>query len=58
MEYLKSARKVLAKQIEQAIEVIGMKLNNSMEKEIETSKIGEFVIQKLRKIDEIVYVKL
>ena len=34
-----------------------MKLNNSMEKEIETSKIGELVIQKLRKIDEIAYVR-
>lgn len=57
MEYLECARKVLAKQIEQATEEIEMELNNSMEKEIETSKIGELVIQKLRKIDEIAYVR-
>lgn len=50
-------RPVSAKQIEQATEEIEMELNNSMEKEIETSKIGELVIQKLRKIDEIAYVR-
>ena len=57
MEYLEYVIKVLAKQIEQATEEIEMKPNNSMEKEIETSKIGELVIQKLRKIDEIAYVR-
>ena len=57
MEYLECARKVLAKQIEQATGEIEMKLNNSMEKVIETNKIGELVIQKLRKIDEIAYVR-
>ena len=45
MEYLECVRKVLAKQIEQAIEEIEIKLNNSMEKVIETNKIGELVIQ-------------
>ena len=50
-------RPVSAKQIEQATEETEMELNNSMEKEIETSKIGELVIQKLRKIDEIAYVR-
>ena len=50
-------RPVSAKQIEQATEEIEMELNNSMEKVIETNKIGELVIQKLIKIDEIAYVR-
>ncbi len=43
--------------IERTVDEIEMELNNSMEKEIEASKIGEIVIQKLREIDEIAYVR-
>ncbi|MDF2866047.1 MAG: nrdR [Clostridia bacterium] len=43
--------------IERTVDEIEMELNNSMEKEIEASKIGDIVIQKLREIDEIAYVR-
>jgi len=43
--------------IERTADEIEMELNNSMEKEIEGSKIGDLVIQKLRQIDEIAYVR-
>jgi transcriptional repressor NrdR len=43
--------------IERTADEIEMELNNSMEKEIEASKIGDLVIQKLRQIDEIAYVR-
>ena len=50
-------RPVSAKQIENIVDEIEMELNNSMEKEIEASKIGEMVISKLKEIDEIAYVR-
>ena len=50
-------RPVSAKQIETMVDEIEMELNNSMEKEIEASKIGEMVINKLKEIDEIAYVR-
>lgn len=43
--------------LEKATDEIEMELNNSMEKEIDASKIGDLVIQKLRQIDEIAYVR-
>lgn len=43
--------------IEKTVDEIEMELNNSMDKEIEASKIGDLVIRKLRKIDEIAYVR-
>jgi len=43
--------------IEKTADEIEMELNNSMEKEIEASKVGDLVIQKLRQIDEIAYVR-
>lgn len=43
--------------IELTADEIEMELHNSMEKEIEASKIGDMLIQKLRKIDEIAYVR-
>lgn len=43
--------------IEKTVDDIEMELNNSMEKEIEASKIGDIVIQKLKTIDEIAYVR-
>lgn len=50
-------RPVSAEQIEKIVDEIEMELNNSMEKEIEASKIGEMVIAKLKEIDEIAYVR-
>ncbi|MEG2310633.1 MAG: transcriptional regulator NrdR [Clostridia bacterium] len=43
--------------IEKAVDEIEMEINNSLEKEIETTKIGELVIQKLKELDEIAYVR-
>lgn len=50
-------RPVSAEQIEKIVDEIEIELNNSMEKEIEASKIGEMVIAKLKEIDEIAYVR-
>jgi transcriptional repressor NrdR len=43
--------------IEKTADEIEMELNNTMEKEVYASQIGDLVIQKLRKIDEIAYVR-
>lgn len=50
-------RPVSIEQIEKIVDEIEMELNNSMEKEIEASKIGEMVISKLKEVDEIAYVR-
>lgn len=50
-------RPVSLETIEKTVDQIEMELNNSMEKEIEASKIGDLVIRKLREIDEIAYVR-
>lgn len=50
-------RPVSLETIEKTVDEIEMELNNSMEKEIEAFKIGDLVIQKLKKIDEIAYVR-
>jgi len=43
--------------LEKAVDEIEYEINNSLDKEIEGSKIGEYVIAKLRGIDEIAYVR-
>lgn len=43
--------------LEKAVDEIEFEINNSLDKEIEVSKIGEYVITKLRNIDEIAYVR-
>ena len=43
--------------LEKAVDEIEYEINNSLDKEIEVSKIGEHVINKLREIDEIAYVR-
>ena len=50
-------RPVSVDTIEKAADQIEAELNNSMEKEVETSKLGDMVIEKLRNIDEIAYVR-
>ncbi|MDD3304054.1 MAG: transcriptional regulator NrdR [Clostridia bacterium] len=50
-------RPVSLEQIEKATNEIEMELNNSLDKEIYASKIGDLVIQKLKEIDEIAYVR-
>lgn len=43
--------------LEKAVDEIEMEINNSLEREIDATKIGDLVIDKLRKIDEIAYVR-
>lgn len=43
--------------LEKAVDEIEYEIHNSLEKEISVGKIGEYVIEKLRKIDEIAYVR-
>jgi transcriptional repressor NrdR len=50
-------RPVSLEVIEKAVDEIEMERNNSMEKAIEAAKIGALVIQKLKEIDEIAYVR-
>ena len=50
-------RPVTLEQIEKIAEEIEFELNNNLEKEIESSKIGDIVIEKLKQIDKISYVR-
>ena len=50
-------RPVSIEQIEKATDEIEMEINNSLDKEVPASKIGDLVIQKLKEIDEIAYVR-
>ena len=50
-------RPVSLEQIEKTAEQIEMELNNSLEKEIESTKIGDVVIEKLKELDKIAYVR-
>lgn len=43
--------------LEKAVDEIEYEINNSLDKEINVNKIGEYVILKLRQIDEIAYVR-
>ena len=46
-----------SKIIKKATDEIEMEINNSLDKEVPASKIGDLVIQKLKEIDEIAYVR-
>ena len=50
-------RPVSIENLEKLTDDIELGINNSMEKEIESEKIGEMVIKRLRKLDEIAYVR-
>lgn len=50
-------RPVTIEQIENVVDEIEMELHNSLEKEVEASKIGDMVIEKLKDLDEIAYVR-
>lgn len=50
-------RPVSIEVIEKAVDEIENELNNSMQKEIESTKLGDMVIDKLKNIDEIAYVR-
>lgn len=50
-------RPVSIKKIEELVDEIEKELYNSMEKEIESKKIGEMVMQRLKKLDDVAYVR-
>lgn len=50
-------RPVSVEQIEKSADEIEMEINNSLDKEVPASKIGDLVINKLKEIDEIAYVR-
>ena len=49
--------KTILDTLEKAVDEIEQEINNSLEKEINCSQIGEYVIDKLKQIDEIAYVR-
>lgn len=50
-------RPVSVSQMEEIVDSIEKSLANDMEKEIKTDKIGEMVLNKLKDIDEVAYVR-
>ncbi len=50
-------RPVSVASLEQAVDEIESQLQNSLEMEIPSSRIGEFAMQKLKDIDEVAYVR-
>ncbi len=50
-------RRVSISQIEQLSEAIEQTLQNSLEREISSDRIGELVMAKLRPIDEVAYIR-
>ena len=57
--FLKACEKrpVSLKQIEEVVDEIEKELYNSMDKEIESKKIGELVMQRLKQLDDVAYVR-
>ena len=50
-------RPVTAAQMEKMVDEIEQNLSNSLEREIPSSAIGELVMQKLKEVDEVAYVR-
>ncbi len=50
-------RPISLKDIERVVEEIETKLYNLLEKEVSTEKIGEMVMERLQKLDDIAYVR-
>lgn len=50
-------RPVSIDDVEKIVDEIEMEIHNSLNKEIEASKIGEIVSEKLKRLDEIAYVR-
>ncbi|MDF2839580.1 MAG: transcriptional regulator NrdR [Clostridia bacterium] len=57
--FLKACEKrpVSLKQIEEVVDEIEKELYNSMDKEIESKKIGELVMKRLKQLDDVAYVR-
>lgn len=50
-------RKVSIEQIEKIVDVIEMKLQNSLDREVTSQYIGELAMEELKKVDEVSYVR-
>lgn len=50
-------RPISISQIEEIVDEIEKELYNSMDKEIDSKKIGEMVMKRLKKIDDVAYVR-
>lgn len=50
-------RPVPVAELEKASEEIEQEVQNSMEREVNTQKVGEMVMERLKKIDEVAYVR-
>lgn len=50
-------RKVSIEQIEKMVDDIEMKLQNSLDREVTSQFIGELVMEELKKVDEVSYVR-
>ena len=50
-------RPISVNEIEEMAESVEMELYNTMEKEIESKKIGEMVMNKLKRLDDVAYVR-
>ena len=50
-------RPVLVEQLERAVNDIEAQIQNSLDREIPASKIGEFAMDKLKEIDEVAYIR-
>jgi transcriptional repressor NrdR len=57
--FLKACEKrpVSIKQIEEVVDEIEKELYNSMDKEIDSKLVGELVMQRLKKLDDVAYVR-
>lgn len=50
-------RKVSIEQIEKIVDVIEMRLQNSLDREVTSQYIGELAMEELKKVDEVSYVR-
>ena len=50
-------RPVSLKELERAVDEIEAQLQNSLEREIPASRIGEYAMEKLRGLDEVAYIR-
>ena len=50
-------RPVSAKKMEEVVSNIESKLQNSLEREVHSTQIGELVMESLKKLDEVAYVR-
>ena len=50
-------RPVSLEQLERAVDEIEIQIQNSLEREVPTTKIGEYVMEQLMRIDDVAYIR-